>query len=78
MSHVNYNQLTHIGKTKYKNVYEQKCRKTQKAYYCAKIEINGFKKRKVFDNMRDAALFIDKALISFNKQPVNILKPFKA
>ena len=60
--------------TEYKNVQEWVCRKNATTLYVGSVMIEGKRKRKTFDNIRSAALFIDKALISFGKEPVNILK----
>lgn len=74
MSATSGSQTEYVGKTEYRNVYESKCRKNHTSLYRANISINGKLKQKSFDNIRDAALFVDKALISFGKEPINILK----
>ncbi len=69
------NQMEYIGKSKkFKNVYIEKCRKNKTLLYIARVIINGKLKMKRFETEREAALFVDKALISFNKEPINILK----
>ena len=76
MSSSGYNQMEYIGKSKkFKNVYILKSRKNETLIYKGAIVINGKLKQKLdFKTEREAALFVDKALISFNKEPINILK----
>lgn len=74
MSSTSFNQLKYIGKTKYKNVQEWKCRKNGTTLYVGTLNINYKYKRKTFYDIREAALFVDKTLINAGKEPVNILK----
>lgn len=75
MSSSYYSGMDYIGKSKkFKNVYIRKCKKNKTFFYIARVIINGKLKLKSFKTERDAALFVDKALISFNKEPINILK----
>jgi hypothetical protein len=63
------------AKTEYK--YVQKCTNTytKQIHYEAHLTISGVSIGfKSFDNIRDAAIHVDKMLLEHGKQPVNILK----
>jgi len=59
-------------KTQYKNVYLVK--KNGMPYYQSSILINGKSFTQLHKTERDAALSIDRTLISQGREPVNILK----
>lgn len=70
-----HNISTKLRSEKYHNVYFVKPRiKGEKKLWMGRIMINGLKKKKLFYSEREAALFIDKTLISFGMNPINILK----
>lgn len=59
-----------LGKTKYKYVYIVSFDNVE----TYRAELSKYKFCKCFDNMRDAAIAVDKKLLENNKEPVNILK----
>ena len=63
-----------LPKSKYKGIYPFKPGGRQ-VYWEATLTINGVRKRKAFQNERDAALFYDKLRLEAGMNPVNILKP---
>lgn len=61
------------GETVYKHVYEY--RAGFQTFFEANLEINGENVVKTFDNLKDAAKYVDLQLIKEGKNPVNLLKP---
>ena len=63
-------QIKYVGKSKlYKYVYEEECKGVTK--WIGKV---GSNKKTGFKTEREAALWVDKMLLSKGKEPVNILK----
>lgn len=57
-------------KTKYKNIYPY-ISQGKYIFWCAKISLNGVKRRKYHKNEKDAAKWVDLQLILHNKKPIN-------
>lgn len=63
------------GETEYKHVSEWKAGFT--SYFEANLNIDGKEIKKTFDNVKDAAKYVDLELIKAGKSPVNLLKAVK-
>lgn len=66
-----------LGKTKYKHVFLYQHKKSDELIYRGCVSKYGKCSGKSFEQLRDAALFVDKFLITKGEAPVNILKPVK-
>jgi hypothetical protein len=73
---MDYNNLKFKGKTQYKHVSEYFDKRTRIIYYKATLRspTQGYNMTKIFSDIREAALCVDKYLINKGKEPVNILK----
>lgn len=64
-----------MATTKYSNVYYSPTYRFKNKPYKAKITIDGIAFNQRYETERQAALAIDNLLITYNKSPINILKP---
>ena len=70
---VNLNYMKSAGfKSQYRNVMPVK--NNGVLYYQAAVMVNGHQYRQLFKTEREAALSVDRTLISNGREPINILK----
>lgn len=65
---------TYKSKTKYKGVYIYTNNKTGSECIEAHIPTKSGKNTKLFNDVRSAAIAVDKGLLNIGKEPVNVLK----
>lgn len=63
-----------MSNTKYQYVYHSPIYRFKDRPYRAKITIDGIPHNQRYPTEREAALAIDKLLITYKKDPINILK----